>query len=90
MRVVRTLPLLTLCVASSLVVAQERNCSELTNPEARQECLKRKSTAEVDCSKIDDRQARRECAQRKEQNSADCSKLATDELRQQCVRQKAR
>ena len=90
MRVVKLLPLLILCLASSLGTAQERNCSELTNPQARQECAKHKSGAEVDCSSIADAQARRECAERKQQNGADCSKLATADLRQQCARQKAK
>ncbi len=90
MRVVKILPLLTLCLASSLVIAQEKNCSDLTNPQARQECMKHKSSAEVDCSNVADSQARKECAQRKQQNGADCSKLASAELRQQCARQKAK
>jgi hypothetical protein len=90
MRVVKILPLLTLCLASSLATAQEKNCSDLTNPQARQECMKRKSSANADCSAISDSQARKECAQRKQQNSADCSKLATAELRQQCLSQKAK
>src|SRR6478609_7743263 len=67
-----------------VAIAQEKNCSDITNPQARQECMKHKSSANVDCSAISDSQARRECAQRKQQNSADCSKLATPELRQQC------
>jgi hypothetical protein len=90
MRIVKILPLLTLCLASSLGTAQEKNCSELTNPQARQECLRRTYGADADCSAISDSRARRECAQRKQQNSADCSKLATAELRQQCLRQKAK
>jgi hypothetical protein len=90
MRVAKLFPLLTLCLASSLAIAQERNCSELDNAEARQECMQRKANSDVDCSKIDDSRARRECAQRKQQNGADCSKLATAEMRQQCLNQKAR
>lgn len=89
MKVVRILSLLTLCLASSLVLADDRNCSDLTNAEARQECMKRRSNTDVDCSKIDDRQARRECAQRKEQKGADCSELGTPELRQECAKRKA-
>jgi hypothetical protein len=90
MRVAKILPLLTLCLTGSFAIAQEKNCSDITNPQARQECMKHKSSANVDCSAISDSQARRECAQRKQQNSADCSKLATPELRQQCVSQKAK
>ncbi len=90
MTLTRILALWALCLASSLVMADDKNCSDLNNADARQECLKRKSTADVDCSKIDDQQARRECAQRKEQNGADCSKLADAGRRQECVRQKAR
>jgi hypothetical protein len=90
MRIAKILPLLALCAISTLVTAQEKNCSDLTNPQARQECVKHKSSANVDCSAISDTQARRECAQRKQQNTADCSKLATPELRQQCVSQKTK
>jgi hypothetical protein len=90
MRFMNTLPLLTLCLAGSMVMAQDRNCSDLSDPQARQECLKRKTSAEADCSNVADAQARRECAQHKQQNSADCSKLATAELRQRCARQKAK
>ena len=90
MRVVKLFPLLTLCLASSLAVAQERNCSDLDNRQARQECLKRQANADVDCSRIEDSQARRDCAQRKPQNGADCSKLATPEMREQCLEQKAK
>lgn len=89
MRVVKILSLLTLCLASSLVVADEKNCSDLPNADARQECMKRRSNTDVDCSKVDDRQARRECAQRKEQKGGDCSDLATPELRQECAKRKA-
>ena len=80
MRVAKILPLLTLCLTGSFTIAQEKNCSDLTNPQARQECMKHKSSANVDCSAISDSQARRECAQRKQQNSADCSKLATPRI----------
>jgi hypothetical protein len=90
MRVAKLLPLFILCLASSLATAEERNCSDLENRQARQECMQRKANADVDCSTINDSQARRECAQRKQQNSADCSKLATPEMRQQCLNQKAK
>jgi hypothetical protein len=89
MKVVKILSLLTLCLTSSLVLADDRNCSDLANADARQECMKRRSDADVDCSKIDDRQARRECAQRKEHKSSDCSELGTPELRQECAKRKA-
>jgi hypothetical protein len=39
MRVAKILPPLILCLASSLATAQEKNCSDLTNPQARQECM---------------------------------------------------
>jgi hypothetical protein len=39
MRVAKILPPLTLYLASSLATAQEKNCSDLTNPQARQECM---------------------------------------------------
>lgn len=90
MRVAKILPLLILCLASSLATAQEKNCNDLANPQARQECMKHKSSANVDCSAISDPKARKECAQRKQENSADCSKLATAELRQQCLSKKAK
>lgn len=88
MRLVKILPLLTACVASSIAIAQQRNCSELTNPQARQECLKNKPSGNVDCSTLSDSQARKECAERKQQNGVDCSKLATADARQQCLKQK--
>ena len=91
MRVVKiVLPLLTLCLASSLAQADEKNCSDISNRQARQECMKRQSNVEADCSAISDAQARKECAQHKQQNSADCSKLATAEAREQCMKQKAK
>ena len=90
MRIAKILPLLTLCLAIPFATADDKNCSELTNPEARQECLKRTAGADVDCSAISDSRARRECAQRKQENSADCSKLSTAELRQRCLNQKTR
>jgi hypothetical protein len=89
MRVVRILSLLTLCLASSLVIADEKNCSDISNADARQECMKRRSNSDVDCSKIDDRDARRECAQRKEGKGADCSELGTPELRRECAKRKS-
>jgi hypothetical protein len=90
MRVARILLLLALCLSASLAVADEKNCSDLGNAQARQECMKRKAGNDVDCSNVNDAQARRDCAQRKQENGADCSKLATAELRQQCVNQKTR
>ena len=89
MKVVKILSSLTLCLVSSLALADDRNCSDLPNADARQECMKRRSNSDVDCSKIDDRQARRECAQRKEQKGGDCSELGTPELRQECAKRKA-
>jgi len=88
MRVVRILPLLTLCLAGSLAMPDEKNCSDLANAQARQECMQHKASGDVDCSSISGAEARKECAQRKQQNSADCSKLATPEARQQCAKQK--
>ena len=90
MRVVKLLSLVTLCLISSLAVAQEKNCNDVTDRQARQECMKHKASADVDCSTISDPQARRECAERKQQNSVDCSQLATAELRQQCLSKKQR
>jgi hypothetical protein len=91
MRALKTvLPLLTLCLASSFAQADEKNCSDVSNRQARQECMKRQSNAEADCSAISDAQARQECAQRKQQNGADCSKLETAEAREQCARRKAK
>jgi hypothetical protein len=39
MRVAKILPPSILCLASSLATAQEKNCSDLTNPQARQQCM---------------------------------------------------
>jgi hypothetical protein len=88
MRVVKILPLLTLCLVSSLALADEKDCSDLSNSDARQECMKRRASADVDCSKIDDADARRDCAQRKQQNGADCSRLGSSDARQECVNRK--
>lgn len=89
MRVVKALSLLTLCLASSMAIADDRNCGDLSDANARQECMKRRANADVDCSKLDDREARRECAQRKQANGADCGKLDSAEARQECMRRKA-
>jgi hypothetical protein len=89
MRVVKLLPSLALLLISSLAIADDKNCSDLSDRQARQECMKRSAGADVDCSTINEPQARRECAERKQQNSADCSKLETAEMRQRCMRQKA-
>ena len=90
MKVSKLLPLLTLCLVSSLATADDRNCSDLKNRQARQECAKQKSVNEADCSKIESSDARRECVQRKQQDSVDCSKLDTADLRARCARQKAK
>jgi hypothetical protein len=89
MRVVKLLPSVALFLISSLAIADEKNCSDVSDRQARQECMKRSASADVDCSSVNDPQARRECAERKQQNTADCSKLETAELRQRCMRQKA-
>lgn|GEM_PF-1666885 len=89
MQVSKLLPLLTLFLASSLATAEDRNCSDLNNRQARQECAKQKSVRDVDCSSIDDSDARRECAQRKHRNGVDCSKLDDADSRRECARQKA-
>ena len=86
MRLTSILPIAILALTSSLAMAQDVNCSDLTNPQARRECMKKQSGAEIDCTKIADPEARKECAG----NSADCGKLATPEARQKCVEEKAK
>ena len=46
MRVAKILPPLIVCLASSLATAQEKNCSDLTNPQARQECMVKRFNGE--------------------------------------------
>jgi hypothetical protein len=74
-------------LTGSFALADDKNCSDLANPQARQECLQHKYGNNVDCSKLASEQARKECVQYKG-NSVDCSKLATPELRRQCGKQK--
>lgn len=81
-------------LTSSLVMADEVNCTTLANPQARQECLQHKYDNTPDCAKLANPQARKECAEYKVNNnsgnSVDCSKLATPEARRQCAKQKAK
>ena len=86
MRLTNVLPIMILTLTTSLAMAEGVNCSDLANPQARRECAKKQSGAEVDCTKIADPQARKECAG----NNAECSKLATAEARQKCVEEKAK
>jgi hypothetical protein len=88
MQVAKWIPLITLCLAGSFAVADDKNCSDLNNPQARQECNKRKAVSEANCSSINDSKARRECAERKQDNSVDCSKLGSQEARKECARKK--
>ena len=92
MKFASVLPMLTLCVVSSVAMAQDKNCGDIANPQARQECFQHKYGKEVDCSKLTNLSARKECADYKHDNATavDCSKLATEELRRQCVRQKTK
>src|SRR5574342_482884 len=92
MRPMKFLLVALLGLASSVAMAQNnRNCGDLANPQAREECLKHKSGNDVDCSKLDNEQARKECRERKagsDDKNIDCSKLDNDELRRKCRREK--
>jgi hypothetical protein len=85
MRLTNILSIAILALTSSLAMAEDVNCSDLANPQARRECMKKETGTEVDCTKVADPQARKECAE----NNAECSKLATPEARQKCVEEKA-
>ncbi len=86
MRFTSILPIAILALTSSLALAEDVNCSDLKNPQARRECMKKQSGTEIDCTKIADPQARKECAE----NNAECSKLTTPEARQKCAAKKAK
>jgi hypothetical protein len=89
MRLIRILPIVLLGLASSVAVAEDKNCSDLASPQARQECLQRRYSSNVDCSKLDNLQARKECLDYKQDHGVDCSKLSTPALRRQCAEKKA-
>jgi hypothetical protein len=87
MRLSKFVLMVILGMSGPFALADDKNCSDLANPQARQECLQHKYGKDVDCSKLGAEQARKECLQYKG-NNADCSKLATPELRRQCGKQK--
>jgi hypothetical protein len=87
MRLSKLMLVVVLSVAGPFALADDKNCSDVANPQARQECLQHKYGNDVDCSRLATEQARKECVQYKG-NSVDCSKLATPELRRQCGKQK--
>jgi hypothetical protein len=90
MRLIRILPIVLLGFASSVALADDKNCSDLNSPQARQECLQRKYSSDVDCSKLDDLRARKECLDYKQDHGVDCSKLDSPKLRRECAEKKAK
>jgi hypothetical protein len=85
-----------LSLTGSLAMADDVNCTAMSNPQARQQCLVHKYDSTPDCAKLASPQARQECATYKVNNKAgngdsvDCSKLAAPEARRQCAKQKAK
>ena len=83
-----------LSLSGSLAMADDVNCSAVSNRQARQECLQRKYDNTPDCGKLANPEARKECAEHKANdnngNSVDCSKLASPEARRECAKQKAK
>jgi hypothetical protein len=83
-----------LSLSGSLAMADDVNCSALSNRQARQECLQRKYDNTPDCGKLANPEARKECAEHKANNnnngnSVDCSKLDNPEARRECAKRKA-
>ena len=81
-----------LSLSGSLAMADDVNCSALSNRQARQECLQRKYDNTPDCGKLANPEARKECAEYKGENNAnsvDCSKLDNPEARRECAKRKA-
>ena len=82
-----------LSLSGSLAMADDVNCSALSNRQARQECLQRKYDNTPDCAKLENQEARKECAEYKGKNngnSVDCSKLDSPEARRDCAKRKAK
>ena len=92
MRFINALPTVILVLASSVAIAEDKNCADLANPQARQECMQHKYGDDTDCSKFTNQQARKECLEHKQSNGngVDCGKLANAEQRRECVKQKAK
>jgi hypothetical protein len=89
MRIMKLLPIMILTFATSLATAKDKDCGDIDNDRARQECRQQKSN-DVDCSKLDSDNARKECRERKYGSSGhvDCSKLNNDQLRRECRQEK--
>jgi hypothetical protein len=89
MRIVKLLPIAILTFATSFATAKDKDCSDIDNDRARQECREQNSK-DVDCSKLGSDDARKECRERKYGSSGkvDCSKLNSDQLRRECRKEK--
>ena len=89
MRTVKLLSIVILSFATSLVAAKNKDCGDIDNDRARQECRQQKS-ADGDCSKLDSDSARKQCRERKYGSSGhvNCSKFDNDQLRRECREEK--
>ena len=76
MRLMKLLPIVILCLASSMAVAKDDknkfdgvNCGKLDNDKVRKECRQQKYGSndgkKVDCSKLDNDKRRSECREEK-------------------------
>ena len=63
MRIMKVLPIVILTFATSFAAA-DKDCSDIDNDRARQECREHNSK-DVDCSKLGSDNAREECRERK-------------------------
>lgn len=88
MRIMKLLPIVILSFAASSATADDKDCSDIDNDRARQECRQHNSD-DVDCSKLNSDDARNECRERKYGGSGnvDCSKLDNEQLRRECRRE---
>jgi hypothetical protein len=89
MRLMNVLPIVILSIASSFAIAKDKDCSDIDNDRARQECRQHEYDG-VNCSNLNSDNARRRCREAKYGSSGhvDCSKLDNDNLRRECREEK--
>lgn len=89
MRLMKALTIVILSFASSFAVAKDKDCSDIDNDRARQECRQHESD-DVNCNNLNSDNARKQCREAKYGSSGhvDCSKFDSDKLRRECREEK--
>jgi hypothetical protein len=89
MRLIKAVPIAILSFACSFAFAKDKDCSDIDNDRARQECLQHKSD-DVNCNNLNSDNARKQCREAKYGSSGhvDCSKFDSDKLRRECREEK--